>query len=80
MPKRIKIDNGVSFANREKREIPTLAQLWWIGLGIEVQLNHFGVPQQNGTVEGLQGIGRRWSAPHLYETLEDYQVLSLIHI
>ena len=62
------------FANREKREIPTLAQLWWIGLGIEVQLNHFGVPQQNGTVEGLQGIGRRWSAPHLYETLEDYQV------
>jgi len=74
LPKRIKIDNGWPLANTENREIPTLVQLWWIGLGIEIQLNHFGVPQQNGTVEGLQNIGRRWSAPHKYDNIDDYQI------
>lgn len=73
LPQCIKIDNGVPLANRDKRELPTLTQLWWIGLGIEVHLNNFNRPQQNGTVEGLQGIGYRWSAPHLYDSLEAYQ-------
>lgn len=73
VPKRIKIDNGFPLANAEYRKIPTLTQLWWIGLGIEVQLNAVRVPQQNGAVENLQGTGCRWSAPHQYQDLESYQ-------
>lgn len=73
VPKRIKIDNGFPFAKADYREIPTLSQLWWIGLGIEVQLNAVRVPQQNGAVENLQGICYRWSAPSQYNDLESYQ-------
>ena len=73
MPKRIKIDNGLPLANAGNRDIPTLTQLWWIGLGIEVRLNAIKVPQQNGTVENLQGTCHRWSAPSKYTSLEDYQ-------
>jgi len=73
LPQRIKIDNGIPLANVDRREIPTLTQLWWIGLGIEVHLNNFHTPQQNGTVEGLQGIGLRWSSPHQYDNIENYQ-------
>ena len=73
VPERIKIDNGRPFVNAGNKDIPTLSQLWWIGLGIEVQLNAVRCPQQNGTVEGLQGICKRWSAPALHENLEQYQ-------
>jgi len=73
VPKRIKIDNGLPFANARYRDIPTLSQLWWIGLGIEVQLNAPRCPQQNGIVEGLQGICKRWSAVDSYEQIQDYQ-------
>lgn len=72
-PQRIKIDNGLPFANAGNRDIPTLTQLWWMGLGIEVILNPVGSPQHNGTVEGLQGICKRWSSPKLYESIESYQ-------
>lgn len=72
-PKRIKIDNGLPFVKARGGDIPTFSQLWWIGLGIEVHLNAPKVPQQNGTVEGLQGICHRWSAPHVHDTLKSYQ-------
>ena len=72
-PWRIKIDNGLPFVNPKNIDLPTLSQLWWIGLGIEVQLNALGVPQQNGTVEGLQGVCRRWSNPAGYDNIADYQ-------
>jgi len=73
MPSRIKIDNGQPLANAGNRDIPTLTQMWWIGLGIEVNLNTPRMPQQNGTVEGLQGICYRWSAPSSYKELATYQ-------
>jgi len=73
-PQRIKIDNGLPFANAGNRDIPTLTQLWWIGLGIEVILNPPRTPQENGTVEGLQGICKRWSCSPKYGTMEEYQV------
>ncbi len=72
-PKRIKIDNGLPFVTAGGKDIPTLSQLWWIGLGIEVHLNELKVPQQNGTVEGLHGICHRWSAPHIHQALQAYQ-------
>ena len=47
--------------------------MWWIGLGIKVELNTPSVPQQNGTVEGLQDICKRWSSPSAYENMSSYQ-------
>lgn len=72
-PRRIKLDNGLPLAAAGNQDIPTLSQLWWIGLGIEVKLNHPKTPQQNGMVEGLQGICFRWSNPKAYEDLESFQ-------
>lgn len=73
VPEKIKIDNGLPFVFPKNIDIPTLSQLWWIGLGIKVNINTPKVPQQNGTVEGLQGICKRWSSPTSYKTLESYQ-------
>ena len=63
LPRRIKIDNGQPFVNPHYRDIPTKAKLWWIGLGIEVIQNRPRQPQQNGIVECLQGICKRWTHP-----------------
>lgn len=73
VPERIKIDNGIPLAYANSRDLPTRTQLWWIGLGIEVQLNAPRVPQQNGVVEGLQGICHRWSNPKAYQEMQAYQ-------
>ena len=72
-PKRIKIDNGLPLVPGGNKDIPTLTQLWWIGLGIEVKLNDANTPQQNGTVEGLQGICYRWSNPAAYQDMASFQ-------
>jgi hypothetical protein len=56
LPKRIKIDNGLPLARPQQIDVPTLTELWWTGLGIEVIRNQPVCPDQNGTVEGLQGI------------------------
>lgn len=63
LPQRIKIDNGVPLVYPKERDLPTMTVLWWIGLGIEVVYNKPRCPQQNGTVEGLQGTCFRWSNP-----------------
>jgi hypothetical protein len=63
LPRRIKIDNGAPLVYPHHPDLPTLTVLWWIGLGIEVVLNKPRCPQQNGTVEGLQGICSRWANP-----------------
>lgn len=73
LPRKIKIDNGRPFVNPHSRDVPTLAQLWWIGLGIEVIQNNPGCPQENGAVEGLQGILFRWSCPKSYHDLDSFQ-------
>lgn len=63
LPELIKLDNGRPFVNPNALDIPTLAILWWIGLGIKVIRNAPRRPQQNGTVEALQGIMHSWSNP-----------------
>lgn len=63
LPRRIKIDNGLPFVNPKYRDLPTLAKLWWIGLGIEVIQNRPLTPQENGVVECLQGIICSWVNP-----------------
>jgi hypothetical protein len=73
IPKRIKLDNGWPFVHPCHRDTPTLSILWWIGLGIEVEQNDPGSPQQNGTVEGLQNICYRWVNPTQYTSTETLQ-------
>ena len=73
LPKRIKIDNGKPLVYPHERQIPTLTILWWVGLGIEVIQNKPRCPQQNGTVEGLQNICYRWSAPAQCANIEQLQ-------
>ena len=55
LPVRIKIDNGLPLVHPHQRDLPTRTVLWWVGLGIEVVCNKPRCPQQNGTVENLQG-------------------------
>ena len=73
LPKRIKVDNGLPFVNPHQRDIPTLLVLWLIALGMEVKQNDPGRPQQNGTVEGLQGVCNRWASSKEHETIESFQ-------
>jgi len=63
LPRQIKVDNGRPFVHPQLMDTPTVAKLWWIGLGIEVIQNTPGCPQQNGGVECSQGILCRWSNP-----------------
>ena len=73
LPKRIKIDNGHPFVNPHYRDIPTKAKLWWIGLGIQVIQNPPRCPQENGIVEGLQGICYKWTNPKKIQTAKQLQ-------
>jgi hypothetical protein len=73
LPRRIKIDNGHPLVYPKERDLPTLTVLWWIGLGIEVVYNKPACPQQNGTVEGLQGTICRWAEPQHCRSVEQLQ-------
>lgn len=73
LPKRIKIDNGLPLVLPHDRDVPTRTVLWWIGLGIEVVCNKPRCPQQNGTVENLQGTCSRWSRPHECHSAQELQ-------
>ncbi|MCB9331814.1 MAG: hypothetical protein H6574_12075 [Lewinellaceae bacterium] len=74
LPLQIKIDNGLPFVLPWQVDLPTLAILWWVGLGIEVIRNKPRCPQQNGMVEGLQGTCHRWVNPSKYSDLQVFQV------
>ena len=73
LPLNIKIDNGRPFVNPNARDVPTLTELWWIGLGINVIKNTPGCPQQNGIVESLQGTMCNWSNPKGQPDIEALQ-------
>lgn len=73
LPVQIKIDNGKPLAHPSERDLPTLTVLWWTGLGIHVVYNKPACPQQNGTVEGLQGICCRWAEPSRCASVEELQ-------
>lgn len=73
LPGQIKIDNGQPFVNPNYRDIPSMAKLWWIGLGIEVIQNPPRTPQENGVVECLQGVCHRWVNPSQLSTPEQLQ-------
>lgn len=73
LPENIKIDNGYPFVNPKYRDVPTVAKLWWIGLGINVIQNTPRCPQQNGAVECLQGVMYNWSNAPGQATIEALQ-------
>jgi hypothetical protein len=73
LPVCIKIDNGLPFVLPKQLKIPTLTNLWWIGLGIEVIQNHINCPQENGAVECSQGVFYNWSNPKGCHTVEELQ-------
>lgn len=74
LPKVIKIDNGLPYANPRPFNIPTWSVLWWVGLGIEVVLNTPGRPQENAMVENQQGTLCRWANPSECENRHELQV------
>lgn len=74
LPQKIKIDNGRPFVNPSNTDVPTLAILWWTGLGIELIQNTPGRPQENGAVEGLQGTLYRWVNPQKYFDRDSFQL------
>lgn len=73
LPKQMKIDNGHPLVDPKNRDMPTLAFLWFVGLGIEMIQNQPRSPQQNGIVEGLQGTCASWVHPKSKQNLEELQ-------
>lgn len=73
LPEVIKFDNGLPIVNPHQLDMPTLLVLWWVGLGIKPQRNAPACPQQNSTVEGLQGICERWVQPSKQPDIETFQ-------
>lgn len=73
LPYRVRLDNGHPFARTADRGLPTNLVLWMVALGIEPIFNHPGTPQENGTVECLQGISHRWANPKSCSTTAQLQ-------
>jgi len=73
LPKQIKIDNGWPYVHPNNKRVPTIAKLWWIGLGIKVIQNRPRCPQQNGIVECLQGTICRWANPGSQQNIGELQ-------
>lgn len=73
LPNHIKIDNSYPFVNPNHRDVPTLAKLYWIGLGIKVIQNTPRCPEENGAVECSQGVMANWSNPEAQPDAESLQ-------
>lgn len=73
LPEVIKFDNGLPIVNPHQLDMPTLLVLWWVGLGIKPHRNTPACPQQNSTVEGLQGICERWVQPSKQPDIQTFQ-------
>ena len=67
------MDNGYPIVYTAARDVPTPLRLWLIGLGIDAVANRPRRPQDNGTVENLQGTSCRWVNPTQYQTPETLQ-------
>ena len=73
LPENIKIDNGPPLVVPKHLDVPTLATLWWVGLGINVIQNTVRRPQENGIVECLQGTLHSWTNPKGQDSIENLQ-------
>src|SRR5437868_2864951 len=71
LPGRIRVDNGYPWMSTG--DLPTELGLWLLGLGVELTANPPRRPQDNGAVEGAQGIGKRWAEPPRRATAAELQ-------
>lgn len=80
-PQQIQFDRGQPWRSG-KSDLPSLFQLWLIGLGIEVLWSRPRHPQDNGKVERSHRVTQAWSAPGDCRTLEQlqYHLDQVVHI
>jgi transposase InsO family protein len=70
-PERIRTDNGGPWGSTAG--LPTVFELWLVGLGIDLVLNTPRRPQENGVIEQAQGVGKRWAEPGHCDSAEQLQ-------
>lgn len=71
-PQQIQFDHGPPWYSTKGR-MPTLMELWLVGLGIEVVWSRPRRPQDNGKVERSHRTTQSWSAPLYCRNLEQLQ-------
>lgn len=71
-PQQIQFDHGQPW-NSGSSDLPSLFELWLVGLGIEVVWSRPRHPQDNGKVERSHRVTQAWSAHRDCQTLEQLQ-------
>ena len=71
-PQQIQFDHGQPWRSG-KSDLPSLFELWLIGLEVEVLWSRPRHPQDNGKVERSHRVTQAWSAPGDCRTLEQLQ-------
>ncbi len=71
-PQQIQFDHGQPWCSQSSR-LPSLFELWLVGLGIEVVWSRPHYPQDNGIVERSHRTTQSWSAPYTCRSLEQLQ-------
>jgi hypothetical protein len=61
-PQRLRVDNGGPWGSTAG--LPTVLELWLVGLEVDLSRNQPHSPQENGVVEQSHGTGKRWTEPH----------------
>jgi hypothetical protein len=72
MPQQLQFDHGAPWCSG-KSDLPSLFELWLVGLGIEVLWSRVRQPQDNGIVERSHRTLQSWSTPSHCESLEALQ-------
>ncbi|NJR66951.1 MAG: transposase family protein [Leptolyngbyaceae cyanobacterium CRU_2_3] len=71
-PQQIQFDHGHPWCTSNSN-LPTLFELWLVGLGIDVVWSRVRHPQDNGIVERSHRTTQSWSAPGYCRSLEQLQ-------
>lgn len=71
-PQQIQFDHGQPWCSSASN-LPSLFELWLVGLGIEVVWSRPHYPQDNGIVERSHRTTQSWSAPRDCHTMEQLQ-------
>lgn len=71
-PRFVHLDHGAPWGVG-KRDLPSLFELWLVGLGMDIVWSRRHCPQDNGKVERSHRTTQAWSAPRYCQTLEQLQ-------
>lgn len=71
-PQQMQFDHGQPWKSGSN-DLPSLVELWLVGLGIEVVWSRPRYPQDNGIVERSHRVTQAWSAPAQCRTLQQLQ-------